>query len=408
MISTPRFIFFTLLLYIGNQVTFSKQNTPLQHTEEKHSLNKTIIDSVINTHLQKTLIALTKGNLDPAMSKKEATHLLLAAMDEAHDLQILDFLVKSFKKNKKAFDKHQVMLQGQKTSISITKYLLQNGIYNKDYLTKEQHYNFIFTTNDKYRLLFTIIDSFHIKLLPKSITKIWGIISSFKFIIWILSWGSTTCDNLAKWINGYTGKLDFLVSLKGFLFFYLVRILYSIYMGIKVSIKLPYIFYPFTEAFKHKPKKEIEDLVLLKLEYNALANAKALLIEKQEELMMMLIQVPKGLNLCRFRIAYILHLAAQHNMYRLVKKLVENRANINAIALSMKDTLNYPPKPGQMMALPFQLITPQDLYNGKKGLKQTPLDLAPPGSETAQYLKKHGAKHYEEIKPTKKTKQHLM
>lgn len=398
MLNIRRFILFTFLLCIGKEIIVAEQNTPLQHTQE-NCLNDTIIDSVINTQLQKNLLALTKGNLDPDMSKQEATYLLLAAMDETHALQILSFLVKSFKKNKQGFDRHKVMLQGLGAPISIVKYLLEKGIYNKGYLSKKQHDNFLLKLDKLHIAYILLIDSFNITLIPPFITYIWGLISSFKTIIWLLSWFSTKCDDLTKWINGYTGKLDFLFSLKGFLFFYLVCILYSLYISIKVSIKPGYIFHLFAGDFEHKPKKEIEEKALLLLQYGANPNAKALFVKKQEKLMT-LMQLPEGLSLYSYDTISITHLASEHNMYRLVQALLKKGAKPNAITLSMKDTLNYPPKPGQM---PFQFITTQNLYNRDKGVKQTPLDLAPPGSSTAQYLKEHGAKYYQEIKPAKKT-----
>ena len=407
MLNIRHFGFLFFLWCNSQAILASPSGTLLQDVEEVNKLDEKLIDSLINTDLQNTLRVIVKDQITRPISKQEATNLLLATMEESREkvLELITFLLSYFNTKNYLFDKHKVMLKALDLApVEAVKYLLEKNVFNKAYLG-QQHDNFLFRLDKLHIAKLLLIDSFYIALVPSFITKLWGIISSIRSSIWVLSWISTSCDNLYQWIDGYIAHIRFLFSLKWFMFFYGVRILISLYKVIMVSKKPNYLFALFMGDIERKSTKELEEKALLLLKHGANPHAKVLLVEKQKQLMQ-LMQLPEDLNLYSYSTLSLLHLATQHNMLTLVKVLIKAGANINAVALSMKDTINYPDKHGKMTTLlPFQFVSVNDLYyGGEKSIKQTPLDLAPNGSNTAQYLKEHGGKYYRELQPIQKAK----
>ncbi len=399
--------------------------------------------NISNRNLKNRLKRIQKSEQLP-LTEEKATNLLKTALHEPYDTQeIVGCLLGFFEKKDYSFSKHEVMLEALKYAqkLSLIEYLLENRIYDVDYLkaspfrkkVHDQHHLFsnlplvkfcIMMVASSYKL--TSFEDFLYQSTKDSKTIIF--LKSFLY--------QSTKDNktiifLKNFLyqNIKEGPLGFLYKYFSILFYPLIsivnyicphqilknikelcsyynsasyiyfisKLLYIYHIGQKIDTRENYIISVL--SVESRTKKEKQDIALTLLKHGVSPHTKVFYVKAGTGP-----KPRKELETNTYQELSVLHKAAELDQPFLVKKLIECGVNINLPAVLMKDIFNplsstSEPTLKDMLNL-LDYVNVQDIYN-KKGANfvyQTPLDFAPKGSKTAQYLKKQGGKYYKDLK----------
>lgn len=400
-----------------------KLNTPLvQQKISEQAINSTLIEQLQNPNLQKVLLDMLQGS-SPPLTEKEATNLLMASLNEPSYTKVLvSYLLDFFRKENYSFDKHQIMLKALKCApLPVIDYLLEEGVYDANYLNKEEHYN-IFENFPLWRSFYMlIINSPDIDIIPSVISIILRTVNILPFIVPVASWINTKTFNfsmrknilyfLQKMSNEYNNDLFqkfsslfcivkplLLLFIKSLHFLPIVRFFIGVCMAWRTSIRPSYLFS--TLLAELRPNEDKQALALLLLKHGANPHIKAFFVKKKK-LHPQMQQIQELFKPCIYRELSVLHLAAQLDLLPLVKKLVELGIDTNIPATFMEDTINYPSEEENTSNLspPINFVTTKEMYykNNPAFVRKTPFDFAPRGSQTAQYLKSQGGKYFKEL-----------
>jgi len=371
--------------------------------KQNFKLDDNIIAEVLNPALKQTLQTINKNEAITPLKKKQATKLLLAALEEtSHTLELVQSLLNYYKKQRYTFSKHEVMKKAlEDAPVDVVQYLLEKKIYDERYFNKKHHRNYLLKL-DQSHLIANMIDMMSVSIIPRFIATIWGWFHKASWFFYLISWVYDNRISAAfRTFDSYIPMFPLTVL------YWVILIGIGTYKSTKISIVPGYLFYLFADT--KLSKEQIAERALLLLKFGAKSDAWGLIVKNISKESNSLIHQQfktQGYYAYSYLSTSALHLATYYNIFPLVKKLVELGAKVNGVAVSMKDKMKDFKKMNimDMISGPFDPIVLSDLYNGKKGNKQTPLDLAYKGSKTAKYLQEHGAKHYSELQATKNPK----
>ncbi len=176
------------------------------------------------------------------------------------------------------------------------------------------------------------------------------------------------------------------------------KLLYIYHIGQKIDIRENYLFSVL--SMESRTRKEKQDIIFTLLKHGASPHTKVFYIKEKETLGL---RIREELSPNTYQELSVLHQAAKLDLLPLVKELIKRKVDINIPATFMQDTITLPataePTPEEILKALYY-VPIQDIYN-KKGpnfVYKTPLDFAPRGSQTAQYLKEQGGKYYKDLK----------
>ena len=335
------------------------------------------------------------------LSALQATKLLIAVVQEPlQAARLLDYLLTYYRKRGISYDKHQVMLAALRSaSPDLIAALLERKVYHRGYFTAQVHYSFLDHCTLLHLLYLLIMEVFNYKIsyfLPGWVELTWdglGMVGLALSLVTLLF--------KPPWLLTVKAKLGLLRPKTALFLLQLGKLYYALTLARRLALRPDYVFLVLQGL---RSREERMAIALLLLQAGAKPGAEVLLVRAQEGLPE---EITTLLGPAQYQVTSALHLAAEEGMLPVVQALLKAGLPVNALALTTQDRLHYEMPAGETppAILPVTYQSMNDLYErkGLDGSPQTALQLAPPGSPTAAYLKAQGGKAYQpaEAKPRK-------
>ena len=319
-----------------------------------------------------------------SLSQSPTKVLLAMLADPNNTKELFAYLVSRFQEKGYKIKKHQLMKKALVCAdYSLIKYLLDKHLYDDRYFSKTTHYFFL-AKFPNFRILYALLEGVgQVQLLPAYLNYLWSVIMSVNLVSWLV--GLVYTNSISTWLQkvisqSYFAKFSFFIAIQ------FGKLCYVLYLVRTVSIEANYLFHV---LYGNRSKDEKETIALLLIARGVNVNNQVLLVERKEfppSLKRLAI-----LGLCTYQKIAPIHLAVEQNLLRVVKALVAQKADISLQAIYMEDIVNYRLLQNPMLSqLPIQFVRIQDICNNKgpNTLCKKVLDLAIPGSDVANYLKK--------------------
>ncbi len=355
----------------------------------QQGFDETLLTQLRNPSLRQVLRSLYNKPLQ--LTRAEATDLLIASSSEPRLGKALTAqLLQSYQQQGIAYDAHRVMEQAlQEASPAVIQYLLEHQVYDPHHLQGQVRYHF-FSHCSLIHLLyifFTEVPTYKISyFLPLQLERTWNLLGLARMGLGLVNFLFPT--SLLVGLNRWIGVLrPNQISLA----LYLSKIGYALRLSSQIGIAPGYLF----KALQtRRAAQDRAAIALLLLAHGADPNTGVLLVHSQQGL-------PEAFEALwqpkRYEITSALHVAAQEGMLEVVQALLAAGVPVNTLALQTRDTLHQvaPGSPSPAV-LPVHYRAMSELYKreGTQELPQTPLQWAPQGSLTAQYLEAQGGQPY--------------